>query len=106
MNQGGHKTGARLSAAMKSAPLYCAKDLRWRILYKSSVGDKKEILKCGPVDAKLAAFTDGGSFFRFLKSCAAFHDTDSNCQLIKDSQKATSIANNTTTQEYSFLCVT
>lgn len=58
---------------------------------------------CG---CQLAAFSDGGSFFRFLKSCAAFHDTDSNCQLIKNSRKTTSIANNTTTQEYIFLCVT
>lgn len=56
MNQGAHKTGARLSAAMKSAPLYCAKNLRSRILYKPSVGDKKEILKCGPVDANWPPF--------------------------------------------------
>lgn len=41
MNQGGHKTGAQLSAAMKSAPLYRAKNLRSRIPYNSSVGDKK-----------------------------------------------------------------
>lgn len=58
---------------------------------------------CG---CQLAAFSDGGSFFRFLKSCAAFHDADLNCQWIKNSRKATSIANNTTTQEYIFLCVT
>lgn len=42
MNQGGGKTGAQLSATMKSAPLYCTKNLRLRILYKSSVGDKKK----------------------------------------------------------------
>lgn len=57
MNKGGHKTGARLSAAMKYAPLYCTKNLRLGILYKSSVGDKKkEILKCGPVDANWPPF--------------------------------------------------
>lgn len=56
MNQGGHKTGAWLSAAIKSAPLYCAKNLRGRIQYKSSVGDIKEILKCGPVDANWPPF--------------------------------------------------
>lgn len=92
MNQGGHKTGAQLSAAMKSAPLYCTKNLRYRIPYNSSVGDKKkEKRKRNPTTCSrgyyLAALSDGGSFFRFLKSCAAFHNTDPKYQLIKILEK-------------------